>query len=120
MRRVKMLGLAVVAVLALGAAVTAAASAEVSFLPEGTAAEPVKGSGTAGPGTMQTLSGQSIQCAALKGTGEVTSKQSGHAVLELEGCRAVIGGVEVKCADLSHEDSSGIVKIEGEFHLRMG
>lgn len=122
MQRLKLLGLALIAVFALSAAVTAVASAEVSFLPEGSAAEPVKFEAKSGKGKLQILSPsvEPITCEKDKGTGEVTSQRLGHFVVEFEECSTNVGGIPVKCSDLAHEDAQGIIKVEGEFHLRMG
>ena len=121
MQRLKLLGLALVAVFALSAAVTAVASAEVSFLPEGSVAEPVKFKATSGLSTLEELNKQAVICNSDKGTGEVTSKTLGHFVVEFAECHATIGGTAVPCADLSQkEDAVGIINVEGEFHLRMG
>jgi hypothetical protein len=119
MKRLKLLGLALIAVFALSAAVTAVASAElVSFLPTGSAASPVTFTAKSGAGKLETLGGGKIECASDKGTGEVTSSDAGHFVVEFEGCKNPTLGVS--CADLSHTDAQGVIKVEGAFDLRMG
>jgi hypothetical protein len=121
MQRLKLLGLALVAVFALSAAVTAVASADnatYSILPEGTVAIPLNFEAISGAGKFETLSKKVIQCASDKATAKATSERLGTFRIEFKECEEP--SLKVKCADLNHVDAEGIIVIEGEFHLRMG
>jgi hypothetical protein len=119
MQRLKLLGLALVAVFAFSAAVTAVASAEeVSFLPEA----PVKFAATSGAGQLQILNAalKPIKCTKDKGSGATTTKDEGTFIVEFEGCETELSGLKVKCADLGQTSDNGIIKLSGNFDLRMG
>ena len=118
MKRVRLLGLALVSVFALGAAVAGVASAAVSVLPLPSAALTYSAMSVGKTHTVRTLSGKAITCTGSNGTSEFTSERSGHITMELEGCEEP--SLKLKCADLSQASDNGKIKIEGEFNLRMG
>jgi hypothetical protein len=118
MKRLKLLGLAVFAVFALSACAAATASAETSFLPEGTEAVPVKFKATSGAGKLTTKEAE-IACLSDSSSGEITSKRLGKFEVEFKDCEEP--KLKVKCSSLEHTpDSVGILSWMGEFHLRMG
>jgi hypothetical protein len=118
MKRLKIFGLAIFAVFALSACAAAAASAEeLQFLPEGTAANPVFFTAKSGAGTLQNAALE-IKCLTDKGTGEVTSKRLGNFEVTFEDCTTISG--TTKCASLDHADSTGLITVMGEFHMRRG
>jgi hypothetical protein len=121
MQRLKLLGLALVAVFALSAAVTAVASADnatYSILPEGTVAIPLNFEAISTEGKFETLSKKVVKCASDKATAKATSERLGTFRIEFKECEEPL--LKVKCADLNHTDAEGIIVVEGEFHLRMG
>ena len=118
MKRVRLFGLVLVSVFALGAAVAGVASAEVSFLPLGSSSLTYSFTISGGASKYQTLSGKTIACTSSSGTGEVSSERLGTFKVEFAGCEEPT--LKVKCADLSQTSDNGRIKMEGEFHLRMG
>ena len=118
MKRVRLLGLALVSVFALGAAVAGVASAEVSFLPLASSSLEYSFTISGGAAKFGTLAGKEITCTSSKGTGVVTSERLGTFKVEFEGCEEP--KLKVKCAGLSQPSDNGIIQMEGEFHLRMG
>jgi hypothetical protein len=89
MHRLKLVGLALIAVLAVG--VTTAASA-MAALPEvlllGTEKFPVAFEGTSGKGKLVTVGGKEIKCTKGKNSGSVTGAKTGTATLTFEGCES--------------------------------
>jgi hypothetical protein len=118
MKRVKLLGLAIVAIFALSAAAASVASAENVFLPEGTAGSPVKFTVKSGAGSLSAAEGVVIECTSDAGSGAVTSQRLGTFEVAFKGC-TTLGGF-VKCSELTKADSTGEIPVMGEFHMRMG
>jgi hypothetical protein len=118
MKRVKLLGLAIVAIFALSASAASVASAENVFLPEGTMANPVSFKVTSESGALSTPEGVIIECTSDAGEGAVTSQRLGTFEVTFKGC-TTLGGV-VKCAELAKTDNTGEIPVMGEFHMRMG
>ena len=119
MQRLKLLGLALIAVFAASAAVTAVASAAVSFLPLASTSLSITFTAKSGAGLFETLGKKKVKCSSDKGSGEVTGETFGKFNIEFEGCEEPT--LKVKCADLSQTSDNGKIKVLGElFHLRMG
>jgi hypothetical protein len=112
MQRLKILGVALMAVFALGTVVSTTASAAVSILPEGKE-ETWKGEG--GAGTLEMLKGASpIECkkATAEGTFEA-NKPLGSFHIDFKECSAA-GGLAT-CTGLG--ESTGVILLLGTFHL---
>jgi len=109
MRRIKVVGFAVMAVLALSAFVSATASAAlVGVL--GTGAETESFTGSGGSGTLEALSGVSpVICKTQTSEGKNESKTAGSFHITFEGCTA--GGIT--CTGLG--DTSGKILTLGSF-----
>jgi hypothetical protein len=114
MKRMKLFGISLVALSALSIGV---ASAESSFLPEGTVANPVKFKFTSGAGILTSAKSE-VKCTSAAGTSEVTSKTSGKFSIEIKGCEEP--KLKIKCASLNTEDKLGTISATGTFALRMG
>jgi len=114
MQRFRILGVAILAIFAIGAVASATASAEeLRMLPLGTTTNPVKFNITSGAGEL--VSGTSkIKCAKDKGTGEATSARLGKFRVTFEECKEE--AAKVACRGLA--DLPGNITAEGEFHLR--
>ncbi len=101
--RITMVGLALLAALALSAVASATASAA---LPE---QSPTSGTFTisSGAGTFETLKKESVKCTKDKGTGEITGAKTDKSKITFEGCTGPFG---VKCN--STGEAAGNIKIE--------
>jgi len=118
MRQLKVLGLALVALLAVAAAFAGSASA-VS-LPEvlGGAAPTELTGKSVGVSKLTTLAGTSIECAEANADGELEANRLlGPFHIHFgKSCEAVIGGVKVgKCNTTG--DSAGIILVLGTYHI---
>ncbi len=112
MRRLKVLGLAAIAVFVLGAIAAAAASAAAVELPTFTAKTTFKG--TSGKGKLN-LTGAEIKCESATNEGSPTSKRLGKFTIDFKSC--TLGGKECH----SEGDAEGIILVGGEYHLvRLG
>jgi hypothetical protein len=87
MKRIRIIGLALVAVLALSAVVASAASAA---LPEFVASKfPVKFTLTSGAGLLETVGGRQVKCTSDSGSGEIlNAKETKNTVVKFKGCTA--------------------------------
>jgi len=114
MHRFRILGVAILAIFAIGAVASATASAEeLRLLPLGTTTNPVKFNVTSGAGEL--VSGASkLVCQKDKGTGEATSARLGKFRVTFEECKEE--ALKVSCRGLA--DLPGNITAEGEFHLR--
>jgi hypothetical protein len=90
MTRVRTLGFCCIAMLALGAGVTASASAA---LPEFTGPFPTPFTSKSGVTTLETVKKAVITCKADKGSGEVTGPKTGNMRITFTGCEFVTIGV---------------------------
>jgi hypothetical protein len=110
MQRLKILGVALMAVFALGAFVSATASAQVVILPE--AAEAYKGE--SGKGTLEVLKGAAkIECTKDKSEGSFEKeKPLGPFHIDFEGCKAASIST---CTGLG--EASGVILTLGTAHL---
>ncbi|HEV2974575.1 MAG TPA: hypothetical protein VGX69_06210 [Solirubrobacteraceae bacterium] len=122
MRRFKLLGLALVAVFAMAAAISASASAvEPVNLPESATGrtwtgesegEPEFSSETAEAGVLQV-----VKCTSAPSEGtEEAKKPLGLFHIHFLGCHATVGTTEAKCTDLNHS-TAGEILVLGTWHL---
>lgn len=89
MRRLKILGFALMAVFALSVVASASASAEeLSFLPEPTAANPVTLEGTSGKGTLETVGKSTVTCTSVTSLASLTGLKVGTYHLHFKGCKS--------------------------------
>jgi hypothetical protein len=96
MKRLKVLGLALVAAFALSAVAVASASAALPEF-EGPFPNKVK-TGTSGAGTLETKGGSKITCTSDTFVGEVNAaKEVKKVVVTFKGCETTILGIKVKC-----------------------
>lgn len=115
MRRLNLLGVVLVAMLALSAFVTTAAFAVLpEHLPKGTwtgkndqkEKEPVP--------TLEASSGTKVECEKAKGSGEDTSDTLGKFTIDFEGCKTP-SFFNAKCNTIG--DGAGIILSTGEYHF---
>jgi hypothetical protein len=112
MRQLRILGLALMTVFALGVAISATASAEeLGILPEGTAAEPLTVDGTAGKGVLETLGKSKVECASAELLTTWTSHTLGLFHLHFKGCKS--SGVGCSTAG----DAKEVILALGTVHL---
>jgi hypothetical protein len=87
MKRIRLLGLTLLAVFALGALAAQGAMAEnPTILPEAASSATFTGTSTSAP-TLQTTSKQTITCTKAKTKGGFTSSSGGTITLDFEGCK---------------------------------
>jgi hypothetical protein len=119
MKRLKLLGLALVAMFALTAASASVAGAlELTVLPTPSAASPLLYTfkSTAGTTTkLVTLAGKEVKCTSVTGVGDLTSSQLGTVEFKFAGCTGPLG---VKCTGLEAGDKEGEILFKAETHLR--
>lgn len=116
MQRVKILGLAFMAVLALSAVVSASASAaKPEFLPEGTEANPITFSNKGGAGTLETKGGSKVSCTSTESSGSITSLKLGKFDVLFLGCTTA----GKKCTGLN-DKTAGSILVLGTVHLWYG
>jgi len=112
MRKLTILGIALVAVLVASVAVAASASAAVpKFLP-GTGTLAIK----SGTGHLQTVGGSKVICEKDTGSGTITSETHGTFKVKFENCESE-GFIKAKCSGLSEAGTNNI-STEGSFLLR--
>lgn len=116
MKRIKLMGLALIAVFLLGALGASSAMAEEGgnpeILPLPTPTAPLTfTSETDGPPRLVTTAGTEIQCKEATNEGEFTSKRLGTLHIDFEKC------VSAKAPCTSTNDNSGIILTEGKIHL---
>lgn len=110
MRSIKVLGLMLMAVLAIGAAFASLASALPLLLPAGKWTG--KSAGTSKP-TLETLAGTKIVCEKAKASGEDTSDSLGKFTIDFEKCKTP-SFFNAECN--TKGDSAGIILSTGEYH----
>ncbi len=110
MKHVRLLGAALLAVLAVGAAFASAAFALPEMLPRG----PFTGKSPEGSvPTLESLSGTKIECAKAKGSGEEKTDSLGTFSIDFEGCKTP-SFFNVACN--TKGDASGVILSTGEYH----
>jgi len=112
MRRFKVLGLTVMALFALGAFASSSALALPTFLPTGSATEPVLVEGSAGKGVLETAAGLAIKCGSVTILADFESASLGTFHLHFKEC---VNSAGEKCETPS--DETGVILVLGEFHL---
>jgi hypothetical protein len=114
MKRFRILGVALLAVFAVGVVAAASASAEVVVLP-GTA-QGFTGSG--GLGSLETLAGTLVTCTSQTSEGKSEeNKPLGTFHIHFLGCKATALGVTAPCASLDHKVSEEAILTLGTYHL---
>lgn len=118
MKRIKLMGLALIAVFLLGALGASSAMAEEGgnpeILPLPTPTAPLTfTSETDGPPRLVTTAGTEIQCKEATNEGEFTSKRLGTLHIDFKECKEV--KTEVSCT--STNDKTGEILTEGKIHL---
>jgi hypothetical protein len=109
MQRLKLLGVALMAIFALSAiaATTAAFAENPLILPEPTATKPLTFTGAAGLGTLETTKGALIECKKETNSGSFTTGRTGTITIDYEECHAIISGVgEIACHSLGDKTTS--------------
>jgi hypothetical protein len=112
MQRLKLIVLAVMAALSLGALLAGAASGVIpaTLLPE---TEEVKGTGTSGPGTLTVLGGTTIVCSSATAEGSVAAgAKLGPFTQDIKGCKEQATGAT--CTGLG--EAAGVILVSGEAH----
>jgi len=112
MNKMRMLGLALLAIFALGAIAAMSASAALPVgLPVATQANPVKFSDKSGPGSFDGAS--EVSCRTDTSSGEFLSTSLGNFSVLFERCEAS----RIACTTLGTGQTSGTIRTTGEFHL---
>jgi len=112
MKRIRLLGLALIALFALGAFASAGAFAgNPEILPKPTEKAPLTFTSTAGKTELKTTKDVETVCQKAKNTGEFTSQDLGTVTIKFEECKAEPG----KCN--SPGQAAGVILIEGDVHL---
>jgi hypothetical protein len=106
MQRLKLLGLALIAVFALGAAAASVASAGTTFNFASTAGEKTR---------LETTGKEKIECTSVSGSGKATSDELGTVTFNFIGCEEP--SLKVKCTGLSNT-TTGEITVTGEYHFR--
>ena len=91
------LGLRLAATVAVTAATSAATATAALALPEWSPPYPKTMSIASGPTTLESVSGEKIECVADTGSGEVTSPMTGSAKIILSGCERVLPTGKIPC-----------------------
>lgn len=117
MKRIKLLGIALMAVFALGviAAASASAAEPTKVLPEPTVKEPLKFTSKGGKGTLLTVGNNEVVCQSATDKGEFTSPNLGPVTVLFEGCKAkvpIIGTAPCK----GEGDNKETILFKGEGH----
>jgi hypothetical protein len=112
MSRFKVIGAALMAILALSAFAVAMASAAepTKMLPSAGITFTAK----SGPGTLLTIGGSEVKCTSSLGSGTIDTTNLGNFHTDFSGCKAELGGFKPTCTGVG--DSSGIILLLGTFH----
>jgi len=115
MQRIKVLSLALVAMLVLGAVAVASASAATEILPTPTVAAPLTFTDAqVGEHTFETLSGSTLKCKSGSSTGEFTTATLGTFTVSLNECKGPLG---TTCTGTS--DAAGVILTSGTVHYAL-
>jgi hypothetical protein len=111
MKRIRLIGLALMAVFALStAAVATASGAEpTKILPEPTAAKPLTGKGKSGPGTLLTVGGSQVTCKSDTSEFSFTSFNEGTYKVLFTECKGPSGTTCTR-----EGDGNGLIALEGK------
>jgi len=114
MKRIRLLGVALMTVFAVSAIVAATASAAepTKILPEPSTVKPLKVTSKSGAGSLITVSGEEVKCKTDKGTSEFTTPNLGTFHALFEGCTGPSG---TTCTGESG-DAKGTILLLGEVH----
>jgi hypothetical protein len=112
MSRFKVIGAALMAILALSAFAVAMASAAepTKMLPSAGVTFTAK----SGPGTLLTIGGSEVKCTSSLGSGTIDTTNLGNFHTEFSGCKAELKGFKPTCT--GEGDSSGKILLLGTFH----
>jgi len=114
MRQLKLLGIALIAILSLSiAATTTAQAVTLKFLPEKAKFSFKSKAGTVTK--LKALGGQGIECKSVSGTGEATTEELGLVDFLFLECKDTILGT--KCTGLN-DTTTGSILVHAEWHLR--
>jgi hypothetical protein len=114
MKRIRLMGLALIAIFALAALASASAFAEnPEILPVPTAANPAKFTSTAGKTELHTTKDVKTVCQKAKNKGQFTSQDLGTVDITFEECTTEEGKVTCK----SPGQATGVILVEGEMDL---
>lgn len=108
MKHLRILGLAVAAVLALSAVAASGASAA---LPEFTGPFPKAFTSTSGKGTLETKAGRKVTCEADTNTGKITGAKSDEATVKFTGCKIEKTGVTLTCTSPGAKEGEIVVEV---------
>jgi hypothetical protein len=113
MKRIRLLGIALIAVFSLGALVASSAMAEVSILPTPTAEKPAKftGESTGTETLLESSAGTKVKCKKATSKGEFTSERAGTGKIDFEECESAGS----KCN--SPSDATGVILTSGSTQL---
>jgi hypothetical protein len=116
MKRVRLLGVALMAVFMFSAvAATVSSAAEpTKVLPEPTVANPLTSTDKSGLGTLRTIGGKTVICEKDTSTASFTSPNLGTFHVHFEGCSTPVLGAKVPCTGT--EDSKGSILLLGTVH----
>jgi hypothetical protein len=109
MRRPRLLGITLMAILSLTAiaATTQAYAENPLILPEPTATKPLTFTGTANLGTLETTKGALSVCTSETSSGSFTTGRTGTITIDYTGCHSVISGVgEISCHSLGDKTTT--------------
>jgi hypothetical protein len=115
MKRLKMLGLALVGAFALSAMVVASASATVAVILGG----PTTFTGKTGKATLSTVSGTEIKAESVTATGTVPINDArlGQYTLDIKKLTTNFGGECTSLLPNGTLDTKGLILVEGEYHV---
>lgn len=116
MKRIRLLGVALMAVFALGVIAAASASAQepTKVLPEPTEAKPLMGTSKSGPGTLLTVGKNEVTCKKDTDTFSATTPNLGTFHATFEECKTVVLGQKLTCTGVG--DKEGLILLLGTVH----
>jgi hypothetical protein len=118
MKRFRLIGLALVAVFALGAVLSASAFALPEVLPFGTGTKAFTGKLDSGEAVLESKSGNQVKCKKAEGSGGLETETLGTFKINFEECSLTVLGVNHTCTgtNTSTADNTGVILSEGSFH----
>jgi hypothetical protein len=116
MKRIRLLGMMLVAIFAFSAVIASVAAAEekTKVLPEATAASPLTSTGKGGAGVLLTVRGREVTCESGTGSGAFTSANLGTFHTTFIGCKTKADGATLRCTGT--EDREGQILLLGTVH----